>query len=174
MNTDINSLLTGKGISDLSYVTEVFRQAAKSAGETGAASGFTDLLTAETARLAAQTGETALTTAELTETVNKSKDLSEMQELIASLDKSILGSVSATLDKDAVAADLMNDPHAGDVVGSLVNGHMNGIVLADPDELDEEDDEFKSEAVTKLRDQTTETLAENLENIIASLGQTIT
>ncbi|MBQ8947438.1 MAG: hypothetical protein IJ058_11595 [Lachnospiraceae bacterium] len=174
MNTDINSLLTGKGINDPAYVKEVFRQAAEYARETGVDPGFTEMLTAETARLAAQTGEGADVTSELTEAVNKSRDLSEMQELIASLDKSILGSVSATLDKDAVASDLMNDPDAGDVVESLVNGHLNGIVLADPDELDEEDDEFESEAGARLRDQTAETLAENLENIIASLGQTIT
>jgi len=160
---NITSLLLSQGITDLTTITS----AVKSADANSENEEFSSLLNEEVTKLSSQATENT--------------KVSEMTNLIESLDKSILGSVMSSLDKDELAAELVSDPtSAKDVLSMLTSGHMQAIVTSttNSDEEDTEDsltskttDNLTSNAETT---DTTETLAQNLETIIASIGQNVT
>ncbi len=95
-----------------------------------------------------------------------------MQQLIDSLDKSILGTVASSLDSEAVASDLLESGDSGEVIGQLMSGHLNSIVMTPSDSMDDSEDDLESRTSSLLDDPVAESLAENLETIIAHLGQT--
>ena len=110
----------------------------------------------------------------LTSDKTGSSQLSEMQSLIAALDKSILGqsSITDTIDKSAVAATLLADEDAMEVIGALAEGHLNGIVMSDSEDLEQDEEENLTGAAVASAsgDTSLETLAENLETIMAGLN----
>ena len=107
----------------------------------------------------------------LTAESKENTELAQMQELIKSLDKSILGAKSVEdMDTAAVAGELLEDGKADEVIGALVNGHLNGIALSDSEDL-EKDTEESLDPANALSDDTADTLAQNLETILAGIGQ---
>ena len=97
--------------------------------------------------------------------------LNEMKLLIDSLDKSILGKVGSSLDSEEVASDLLAGGLSSQrVVDQLVSGHLNSIVMTAGTDLENADDNLESSVTESLKDVSTETLAQNLETIMAKLG----
>ncbi len=98
---------------------------------------------------------------------------SEVKLLIDSLDKSILGAVTSSLDMDEVASDLLSGAGSDRVIDQLVSGHLNSIVMSSSD-LDNDsntvNDANERSITSSLTDPTTETLAQNLETILAKLN----
>lgn len=167
---DITSYLISNGITDLSSAvaaTSNSKTTSDRDNTSNISEEFSALLSDEVAKLSEETSENA--------------QIAEMENLIASLDKSILGSVMSKLDKDDLAQELANNPEqAKDVLSMLTSGHMQAIVTTDSGtESEDIEDSLTSsttESLSGTSDSTdsTESLAENLETIIASIGQNIT
>ncbi len=152
---------------------------------------FKDWLEAETARITSEGGsatdvikgvtesmgittKTASTNTGITSGTGSVSELAEMKQLIDSLDNSILGNVADQLDSTEVAADLLGGGRRSDrVISQLVSGHLNSIVMSSLADSDNAKDDVKSGLTESLTDESTETLAQNLETLIAGLGQTI-
>jgi len=159
---------------------------------------FSDVLNDEVDKLGqTQTGlsdkEISEIASQLVQDNAKQSKLQEMQELIAALDESILGSVASSLDPAELADDLLSDTSGSGVIDQLVGGHMMSIVTTERDDKEDEDltgsitnsltsvssnSETTSDstasaesALQKLSDEPSlETLAENLETIMAGMG----
>ena len=128
---------------------------------------FSAVLSEEASKLTAESKETLINQ----RFPKENTELVQMQELIKSLDKSILGAKSVEdMDTAAVAGELLEDGKADEVIGALVNGHLNGIALSDSEDL-EKDTEESLDPANALSDDTADTLAQNLETILAGIGQ---
>ena len=102
---------------------------------------------------------------------SNSASLNEMKLLIDSLDKSILGNVGSSLNSEEVASDLLSGGLSSQrVIDQLVGGHLNSIVMTAGTDLENADDNLESDVTESLKDVSTETLAQNLETIMAKLG----
>ncbi len=102
---------------------------------------------------------------------SKTTSESEIKLLIDSLDKSILGTVTSSLDMDEVASDLLSGAGSDRVIDRLVSGHLNSIVMSSSDlDSDTVNDTNESDITSSLTDLSTETLAQNLETIMAKLN----
>ena len=152
---------------------------------------FKTWLTEETEKIVAEGGNAADVTAAVRESIGASENaqasggssgtksssdsgnasLNEMKLLIDSLDKSILGKVGSSLNSEEVASDLLSGGLSSQrVVDQLVSGHLNSIVMTAGTDLENADDNLESDVTESLKDVSTETLAQNLETIMAKLG----
>ena len=95
----------------------------------------------------------------------------KLRQLIDSLDRSILGNVTSTLDSEDAAAQLLLGEGADRVVGQLLNGHLSSIVMTKADDMEDIDDSLDSSTAQMLTDTSAETLAQNLETIMERLNQ---
>jgi len=161
MSIDITSYLISQGVNSVSeYV-----------GSTSSAS--TDLGDVDSADFA-----TALTEAitDISAGSTDNAELSEMQSLIESLDKSILGTVMPSLNSEELAKELIEDTGAAkEVISELTTGHMQALVTTDTSDDDEAENSI-SGSLSEYSDtiDETETLSQNLETIIAGIGTNIT
>ena len=168
--------------------------AAQSSSETSEIrEDFKTWLTEETEKIVAEGGNAADVTAAVRESIGASEtaqasggssgtksssdsgnaSLNEMKLLIDSLDKSILGKVGSSLNSEEVASDLLSGGLSSQrVVDQLVSGHLNSIVMTAGTDLENADDNLESDVTESLKDVSTETLAQNLETIMAKLGST--
>ena len=145
---------------------------------------FRTWLTEETEKIVAEGGSVADVTGVVRESIgagessgtktssdSNSASLNEMKLLIDSLDKSILGNVGSSLNSEEVASDLLSGGLSSQrVIDQLVGGHLNSIVMTAGTDLENADDNLESEVTESLKDVSTETLAQNLETIMAKLG----
>ena len=145
---------------------------------------FRTWLTEETEKIVAEGGSVADVTGVVRESIgagessgtktssdSNSASLNEMKLLIDSLDKSILGNVGSSLNSEEVASDLLSGGLSSQrVIDQLVGGHLNSIVMTAGTDLENADDNLESDVTESLKDVSTETLAQNLETIMAKLG----
>ncbi|SCY82430.1 hypothetical protein SAMN02910292_03084 [Lachnospiraceae bacterium XBB2008] len=145
---------------------------------------FRAWLTEETEKIVAEGGSAADVTGVVRESIgagessgtktssdSNSASLNEMKLLIDSLDKSILGNVGSSLNSEEVASDLLSGGLSSQrVIDQLVGGHLNSIVMTAGTDLENADDNLESDVTESLKDVSTETLAQNLETIMAKLG----
>ena len=145
---------------------------------------FRAWLTEETEKIVAGGGSAADVTKAVRQSIGASEtsgsaassdpqnaSVNEMKLLIDSLDKSILGNVGSSLDSEEVAADLIaGGADSQRVIDRLVSGHLNSIVMTASDDLDNSEDGLESDVTKSIKDVSTETLAQNLETIMAKLG----
>ena len=113
----------------------------------------------------------------LTKNNTASAENSEMQNLIAALDKSILGKAGNTFNVTEFAEAMLQDKNAAqDVLSQLAGGHMQAIVTTSSEDNDEDDTSiFGTNDYTKvptLSDET-ESLSDNLETIMEHLNRVI-
>lgn len=201
MSLDITSTLLSKGVSDVSLLNAAVKkytettaadsvsntkQAAEVSAETlsEVKSDFKEWLEEETDKLvsagidsdtAQKTVSSTVVNSELSgvlsDSASRNAQLTEMTELIDSLDRSILGSVASSLDPKDVASDLLSGDGADRVIDRLVSGHMSSIVMSGSDDSENADDSLESSVKDSLGDLSTETLAQNLETIMEHLNQ---
>lgn len=110
----------------------------------------------------------------LTQVSEQSAKLNEMQGLLDSLDKTILGRVADSINTEELAEELLSNPEESkDVMSELMNGQMSAIVMTDSDDSEDADDAVNTSISDSLSGEaTTETLAQNLETIMASINST--
>ena len=167
VNTVTNNIRTNPAYST-SSLSGIAKAVAGTAG--------TEALTSLAGNLAVK-GDTDFSTllseeaSKLTAESEDNTELAQMQELIKSPDKSILGAKSVEdMDTAAVAGELLEDGKANEVIEALVNGHLNGIALSDSEDL-EKDTKESLDPANSMTDDTADTLAQNLETILAGIGQ---
>lgn len=160
--SDLTAYIKSSGISSADLITRLANEVDKSGGISGLdTENFASLLSEEAKKLTSESEE--------------DNELEQMQELINSLDKSILGAnASLGIDPAVIAGALMTDEDPKEVVEALVNGHLSGIALTDSEDLEDKEKDLGALAQEGMTDKTAETLAQNLETIIAGLGQSLT
>jgi len=154
MSLDISSLLQASGINSISDLRNVINNATDEQ-LSSAVESFSQLLTDETGKFA--DGKTQAT------------EDSELEELVNALDKSILGNSMTSIDSKDLLRELQNDSKREEVIKELTSGQMMGIVLTDSDS----DDDIQESITTGVQSQeeTTESLADSLQTILAGIGQ---
>ena len=157
---DISSYLLTQGAGNISAIVNQIAESEE--GKSVKAEEFEKLLTEEAEKL--------------TDTSAKTTRLTEMQALLDSLDQSILGGVKESLDRGELADEMLSNPEEStDVVKQLMSGHMQSIVMTDSDDKEDAKDSLTASSTETLMggDTATETLAQNLETIMESIGQNV-
>lgn len=153
MGIDISKYIQTNGVIDTTLLTSALKQTVEP-GTTD----FDAILNDESSKL--------------DEIRNQANMIGEMKSLIDALDQSILGNVLESLDTEELAEDLLADPsQSKDVLNGLMGGHMQSIVMTSSDEKKDMEDSLASSSASVLngKDVATESLAENLETIMASI-----
>ena len=123
MALDIQSYLLSKGLEGVSSLQTLTKQIGDNKLSEGVQ--FDKVLAEEADKLTKDSEEDAM--------------LNEMQQLIAALDKSILGEVVDGSTTEKFAEDLLSDPKMGrDVIGQLTSGHLQAIVTTKSDDDDDD------------------------------------
>ena len=160
--------------SDTSEIREDFKtwlteETEKIVSEGGTASDVTQAVRESIG--ASESSQTSSGTSGTTSSNSVDASLNEMKLLIDSLDKSILGNVGSSLNSEEVASDLLSGGLSSQrVIDQLVGGHLSSIVMTAGTDLENADDNLESSVTESLKDVSTETLAQNLETIMAKLG----
>ena len=160
--------------SDTSEIREDFKtwlteETEKIVSEGGTASDVTKAVRESIG--ASESSQTSSGTSGTTSSNSGDASLNEMKLLIDSLDKSILGNVGSSLNSEEVASDLLSGGLSSrGVIDQLVGGHLSSIVMTAGTDLENADENLESSVTESLKDVSTETLAQNLETIMAKLG----
>lgn len=112
----------------------------------------------------------------MSESQKENSDLSEMTKLLEALDNSVLGAVIKDENRVEFAKELAGNPQAAkDVINELAAGHMLSIVTtsSDDDESESVTESVKNSVTAEGEAVSTETLAENLETIMAGINMTV-
>ena len=116
-------------------------------------------------------------TSKITELNEEKSKISETQELIAALDKSILGSVAGSVDMTELSDDLLKTSGKDKVVEQLVSGHLQAIVTTKYDDEDEGFDITKtatgSMSLSADDEDPAHSLDESLEEIVERLSSIV-
>jgi len=154
MSIDITSLLSQSGVTNISDLRALINRT-NDADLSAAVEEFSKLLTDETDKL--KQGET------------QSAQDSEALSLIKALDKSILGNSLSETESVEMVKEWSQGERSEELISELATGHLMGIALTSSSE-DEDDDTTTLSSLSTTDNESTETLADRLEGIVASLG----
>lgn len=162
MSTDLSSIILNSGLS-VSEMADLITKVSNAGTDAAGSSEFKEALNEATSQI--------------TQLNSENSKISEAQELIAALDKSILGTVASSVDMSELSEDLLKSSGKENVVEQLMQGHMQSIVTTKSDDEDEGADIAKtvtgSMNLNEDNEEPAHSVEESLEEIVARLGAVV-
>jgi len=159
MSTDLTSYILNSGLN-VNELTKLVTEAVSSNLDTETTEEFQKVLDDATSKI--------------TEVNAENSRITETEELIAALDKSILGSVASNIDMSELSEDLLRSSGKENVVEELVQGHMQAIVTTkqddDEDGFDIAETATGSMTLNNESEEDTHSVEESLEEIVERLS----